>query len=654
MAERSRQLYGLDRAIRWVRSLMDLPDPPDRHSPVVVFTGPRGTGKTDLLKYLAGRLKGNVPHARLDFELTEDCHVHEVLSSLTLALNRKYAMYGRLAFPRFSVGRLAMEQGERGISLNDGSAARTTIEQALRKSRNFDRLREYLGEAAPELVYGIGVPSSIPGVKLVLKYLPGLVMGVLVRCRPGRRVLLGQGQDWYRSQAEDPIDALVDLAQAASRKHEENRRPEGGRTRQATHRLEQAIDLIDDMLMAAFLADLRAAFGGRHAAHRPLKCVVLLDNADTELGIKFLQRMAGARKQHSSGDQSDTDPMVVAATSRGTLPARVLQPGEAVFDLDAADFDGQNHAQAGPWLAVRLPDLSEEEIGLMVRDMAAAMRRHRPHTDRITRVVHQFAQGHPGSTRMLVDAIGEHGGDLGGLQAVLDDDLPDRLTNGFLDGFPEESLPALITCAAARDQSEAALLTAQSDLASGAEPSDLFRPELWLPGEPRLLHPALRRLMLRALAVRPDAPANWTAVHRWLRERSSTETGRLYHSLALDEDQFVTRTMADLLRQTEAEQWLEMLYDIARAPLRSPVPDPPIGEMQKRAAWAPLNEPCIAETARLISALRIVADPLTSFRRKYLHMRIANDLIEIGPHSTNVAVMDREAERHKGLSAVWV
>lgn len=129
MTEQSCQLYGLDLAIRWVRRLMELPGPPGRQSPIVVFTGPHGTGKTALHKYVVERLQGKVPHARLDFELTEDDHVHELLTSLTFVLNRKYAMYGRLAFPRFSVGRLAMKQGERG------SAAMTPGRPGPRSSR---------------------------------------------------------------------------------------------------------------------------------------------------------------------------------------------------------------------------------------------------------------------------------------------------------------------------------------------------------------------------------------------------------------------------------------------------------------------------------------------------------------------------------------
>jgi hypothetical protein len=51
---------------------------------------------------------------------------------------------------------------------------------------------------------------------------------------------------------------------------------------------------------------------------------------------------------------------------------------------------------------------------------------------------------------------------------------------------------------------EAAPLIAQSNLAGEAESHDLFRPELWLTGRTAVLPPALRRLMLRALAGRPD------------------------------------------------------------------------------------------------------------------------------------------------------
>src|SRR5438105_12117331 len=133
------RLYGRDRAITLVREFMDRPaQNRGRRVPIVVFTGSRGSGKTALLSDLARRLDQRVPYAYLDLETVDAPGTPELLSALAFDLNRHCATYGRLAFPRLIVGRIAMAQD---LDLTDHHRARSQVEAALEAYRNVSRLR---------------------------------------------------------------------------------------------------------------------------------------------------------------------------------------------------------------------------------------------------------------------------------------------------------------------------------------------------------------------------------------------------------------------------------------------------------------------------------------------------------------------------------
>ena len=301
MAGDGGRLYGRDRAITLVREFMDRPaQNRGRRVPIVVFTGSRGSGKTALLSDLARRLDQRVPYAYLDLETVDAPGTPEVLSALAFDLNRHCATYGRLAFPRLIVGRIAMAQD---LDLTDHHRARSQVEAALEAYRNVSRLREFLRESAPRVLSAVTEPHGIPVATEAGRYVPGLLLDGLVSWAPTRRVVLGRGLAWYghqdRGLARDSLDVLVDL----------NRR--GRRSDLAENRAE-----VDELLMAAFVADLRDGFGAtRRAARRPLNCVILLDNADTAMGLGFLVELVRARGQHAAHVADDADPVTVVVTS---------------------------------------------------------------------------------------------------------------------------------------------------------------------------------------------------------------------------------------------------------------------------------------------------------------------------------------------------
>jgi hypothetical protein len=309
--------YGQDSALSLVRTFVDRPGggrvPELRRLPVLYFTGPHGIGKTTLLATLESKLQGNIPYARLDCAKDQHLTTQEMLTRLALDLNRKCGMYGRLAFPRFAAGLIAMKATAGAIP----GVAHRDMTTALAQARRIDRIKEVLGDAAADLPFG----TRIPGVKIFARLLPGLAIDLLLRFPPVRKVLLGRGTAWYGRGNDDPVDVLVTLNGWAQQ-------PDDNRA------------TIDQLLLAAFLADLRYAFRkARRAARRPLNCVILLDNADTEAGVDFLRQLTQMRD-----DDADPDPLTVVAT---TLPGGGDEP------LDPTDPDLPPDGEIDPWIGRR-------------------------------------------------------------------------------------------------------------------------------------------------------------------------------------------------------------------------------------------------------------------------------------------------------------
>src|SRR5207253_4007392 len=94
---------------------------------------------------------------------------------------------------------------------------------------------------------------------------------------------------------------------------------------------------------------------------------------------------------------------------------------------------------------------------------------------------------------------------------------------------------------------------------------------LWPGDQPR---PSLLRwLLLRRLALRPDdALADWSTVHRYLRDRSQKagrEADELHYALADGDVARVTARLAERLREDSAVPWLRLLASVTAAPSRT-------------------------------------------------------------------------------------
>ncbi|MFI9815978.1 hypothetical protein [Saccharothrix variisporea] len=648
MPDDASTLYGRDSAVALVREFATRPEPDGypttRRTPVLIFTGPKGCGKTALLDDLERRMRDHVPHARINCADERDETAWKVLSRLAFDLNRTAAGYRSIPFPRFVTAQVAIAAQLDG----PGPVAQARIRQAVESTRNVDRLRAFLSDLGQEVAGAVPVVGGVPGVAVLARYAPNLLLDGLVSWRRGRRVVLGEGLEWY---GDHPYDELVQL----------NLDVQGDR-KAAT-----------ELLWSAFLADLRAAFArGRGARSWSLNPVVLLDDIDTKPGRLLYRALVDARRR-------EPDPLTVVATSAGGVVRHVAPDGEVPFAEEAgyADYlerrQGEYESDSYP---VALRDLTLDEVKDMVSDVAGPrLAGHRAVAAR----VYRFTRGHPAATAVVVKAVGDHGET--SVKRLLDapwrgpvDKDPvtvgERLLRELL-GTPADASPAtaekraaadaspgaaekraaaletrakaLEPCAAARDVEQAAELAGSGLVpvrgGAGLVPDAL---QVHDPDTGRMvLVPALRYLLLRRLAADPE---RWTAVHTWLRDHGRA-ADRDYHALALRDVDAVVRELVELL--PDARAWLTALESVTAAPndldtdeadpdrvLAATVrPDQTAPDHPDRAPAATGHPTPAAEPARsigrVLAALWIANDPLSDADRPELWSSAALDLREL-------------------------
>jgi hypothetical protein len=655
---RSDRVYGRKPVIMLVRELMAREEMGgalrNQRFPILVVEGFRGAGKTALLSELDELLDQRVPYARLDFEANRHASIPEVLSALAFELSRKCPRYGVLQFPRFSVGQLVMGLE---LDLTDHAQACRQVVAALERQRGVDTIRDVLVKTAGEVLKTAGAPVEPPG-----RYVFERSLRWLTAWAP-ERIVLGSFQNWYGHRdlglTNNSVDVLVDLNRWAGNTEDENDRQR-----------------VDDLLWAAFLADLRAEFDrGRRADERSLNCVVLLDNADTVLGRRFLDELVRARRQRVAGGQDDADPLTVVATTRGALLADVPRADRALVTPDNAR-PGQlprTPDRSRPWwLQYRLPDLTEDEVGRAV----AALDLDRGNNQRMTRVVFQLTGGHPASTSLVLDAIAKRppknrtepeailsqapSGDGSQHPQTLEDQILGRL----LVGVSDAALPDLVTCAAARDRRHALTLAGQDGLLVGGQANymEVLDPILWrsddAAGDGAAGPALLRRLLRRRLARRdPAVSASWAGVYARLRNAcraEGDEAGELYYALANRELGFVIRRLHQRLAELETTAWFELVESVTAAPHQHRRREALIDEVRTLVRSADLEQQ-LAPLGQFVAALWITADPFSDSDRRNLHLQIAADCTDVARLSPGgpSAVLLQAARRHQRQAEWW-
>ncbi|MFI9046756.1 ATP-binding protein [Streptomyces sp. NPDC053427] len=575
---------GRDRAVeRYVQELLVRRPGSRAELPATLLLGPRGSGKTTVLRHLEDWAR-RVPVARLDLAALgqEGRKPIDVLAALVFQLNDKKRDFARLRFPAFGLLTIAVAAR---METADRDAAVRQMEQALvgppgSRSEVINQLAQYAATV-------LGAPAAVTAALPLLPEWRRHWVRLRVRWRLARIR--------RRARGGGSVDGfLINLNQRyGDREEAERQRAEA-------------------VLFDAFLDDLRRAYGSRGGdKRRTTQCLVLLDNVDSPLGNDFLTALLNARRKAEA-----MDPLLVLATA-GSYPAA----------LESFAFGGPRRSGAlpGRWpadeekfvpervvkgLAVgRLRDLARHEVEQQAEEVlrSAGRRVPPPAADNGVQwlgwVVHELTRGHPAGTAQLLDALLECDAEAGWedrLRRVL------RPSSELVDALLERLLPidasgelartlarasAAVDLAQAQagralwDESGARLQEEYNDfctdvlrtmhLDSGDEESD---------GRTETPHPLLRLLLLRRLAAAPDAERDagpsagsapdpvrgWSAVHAALRERASAageQGAAAYHALAGGDLPAAAAYLDDAFERITPEEWCAELCRLRRAPL---------------------------------------------------------------------------------------
>jgi hypothetical protein len=683
-------------------------------TPVLLFTGIRGSGKTDLLTDLRGLLGTNFPKAYLDGEWAFHS-TRDMLALLALELNEQCG-YGKLAFPRLVTGEIAIRpdiapldpdhtREQMAAVLADHSRVKGVLENSIRAI-----LR---GALTPVVAHGPTASAGLHG-----KYDAKELLGPFADKRHGRADFLERGMEWWghqdRGLGNDPIDELINLRLDAERARAHRQADVAGRRNESA----DSRRMIARRLWAALLADLRDGFSGRRAINWTRNCVLLLDNADTPAARAFLEELVSVRKDR---EHDEPDPLTVVATSRGSLTSRVSTAAPAALDQAGRAHYGTRSGPEIWWYPVMLPPLNWSQTSTMVD----TLRLPGAHAEAVTAAVHGFTGGHPAATRTLLTAVAANPvslaelnlSDLLASKDLAEDAEQERTVEAAL--LERLLMPALAadqaaaedlaTCSAARHKEVALRLSTDSRLLEQlpGELTAVFSSGYWSvdPASGRaVLYPLLRRLLLRRLADRGgDAKASWARAHLWLRWRAlrdGQQDTALYYTLALagtDQDelaallrrsgekaaretgqpaekpaaqerpaatpreadplefelplQHVAQQLADSLK-SDATTWLRRVAWITSAPTRLDLGRKPRDQAVMLTSWVDKRAEPLAPVARYVAYCWLGADPLSAPHWGWLLSQMAGELDLISRYSDDggLSVLRAEAERYRNLA----
>ncbi len=575
------RLYGRRRVLDFVTAALTRRGAPARPLPVLLLTGPRGSGGTALLGRVRQECGADCLTARLDLAAAQGAD-DAVLAAMRGLADRVPGIRP-VRFPRMAAAVKALTyEGE------DRQGFDGYLRAARRYAQAGDHLDAWAERAAPLL--------ATPGNQFLTFAVTRTLTGLLGKLsgRQEKAVL-----DWFAGR----------LPQAGAAGGYQPLWYLRNRSREAGAR---AAREVARTLCAALLADLAADFHdtGLLYGERVSNALLLIDNADGEPGRQLLDLITECRREnHDAG--APPDPLVVVAVRRGPPPPAAgepLDPGDErlAFPPDALTPAGSEHPLW--WCPVRLGGLALDDVTTLCRSHALGSGR------RDADFLHAVAAGHPAATADLGVLLAGWPGAEHLVPDLLHAPLPApaRLPSGWpvseedgmtaCDHLVRRLLPELLddedyrpvrlddhpllrtaaVCAATPGMLEGAARAALHylDLAGDpAEVHDLLGAGLWLTdsGAGALEAHPLIALLLRHLTAREE-PRLWNGVHTGYAAhygRNGEEELRLLHTLALvDRPQrpelaVVTAHMTHSLDELAAGDWIARLRGVTAAPNRS-------------------------------------------------------------------------------------
>jgi hypothetical protein len=412
MAQQSVELYGRGRVLRFVTDALERSGERDT-PPLVLMTGPRGSGKTVLIDRIETDNKAGWPTARLDFALKPDATPAQIMLAIGTELHRHTPLVGKIQIPLLGMGISALT-----LDSNKSSSPEEQLDGRLRTGRIGTSFASVAADAAKLL------PSPEQQAMLTEA---GALLGWIVDGFKGRQ--LGARMAWYKRNF-DPGDGtrygpLLELyARWCIAVNDREKAEVRGNARRDVWRA----------LCEAFLADLRSEFDRATLRHdkRTANCLLLLDNTDATIGVEFLETLAECRRL--AMDQTDPLLIVAAQRIRPKLRPPVGPPIGAAEEklsyavLRTATRDPE--APAAPWYPVRLTELSVENLEKIVTSHLLSSSWHDQ------QFVHEVTGGHSAAVERLAGVLrrARPGSDLRDLVTpVVEDSLLEDLRPARLD-----------------------------------------------------------------------------------------------------------------------------------------------------------------------------------------------------------------------------
>ncbi len=388
----------------------------DRIEPVVALLGPSGAGKTTALRALVRECGGTVVHASLDFA-AHDVEPIPAAAMVTFEMKRGWTNRRRdPTFHRFGLGLLALNEK----LPDDRAKARDRIKELIRSYvRNTGA-----GETAAQMERAAGAIVDVVAAGALSHIGAGptgdIVESVRDRAKPVIGSLLQSSARWGMRDAlrwwsdllvsTSDIDAMINLSR--------------GNRASATGHLMRALlaDIRDNAVnhppMRSACTCLMPDHPGRPLPHDH-SWMLLVDNADTLRGRRFLAELAAARSWRAmppDGGRAESDPLLVVAAYgewRAEWARRWCEPWRTqphypqqripLFSRATHDLWARNSASAvaageptACWYPVWLDPMDADQTARRLDLRATDLK-----VPELGELVHRLSAGHPGVVTTL-------------------------------------------------------------------------------------------------------------------------------------------------------------------------------------------------------------------------------------------------------------